>query len=112
MLGKAVRQHLQQSLSGYGVGIDIDFTKLAVGTDIVHAAHVVVVGMGNQNTVNLAEGLWHNLLPEVRATVDKQSGGIGLDKGRAAQTLVTRIWAGAGMTLAADGGNATRSSCP
>ena len=110
VLGKAVRQHLEHASAGYGVGIDIDFTKLAIGTDIVHAAHVVVVGVGDEDAVNLAEGLRHDLLTEVGATVDEQARLFRLDECRAAQALVVRVGAAAGIALAADGGHTTRCS--
>ena len=110
VLGKAVWQHLEHALTGNGVGIDIDFAKLAIGTDIVHAAHVVVVGVGDEDAVNLAEGLRHDLLTEVGATVDEQSRLLRLDECRAAQALVVRVGAATGIALAADGGHATRCS--
>ena len=110
VLGKAVWQHLEHALAGYGVGIDIDFAKLTIGTDVVHAAHVVVVGVGDEDAVNLAEGLRHDLLTEVWATVDEQSRLLRLDECRTAQALVVRVGAAAGIALAADGGHATRCS--
>ena len=110
VLGKAVRQHLEHALAGYGVGIDIDFAKLAIGTDIVHAAHVVIVGVGDENAVNLAKRLRHDLLTEVGATVDEQSRLVCLNECRAAQALVVRVGAATGIALAADGGHPTRCS--
>ena len=110
VLGKAVWQHLEHASAGDGVRIDIDFTKLTVGPDVVHAAHVVVVGVGDEDAVNLAEGLRHDLLTKVGTTVDEQSRLLRLDECRAAQTLVVRVGAATGIALAADGGHATRCS--
>ena len=73
MLRKAIRQHFQHAFPGNGIGIDVDFTKLTIGTDIVHTAHVVVVGVGNQDAVDTPERLWHDLLSEIGATVDEQA---------------------------------------
>ena len=73
VLGEAVRQHLQHTLTGYRVGIDIDFSKLAVRTDIVHTTHVVVMSVGDEDAVDATEGLWHDLLAEVGPAVDEQS---------------------------------------
>ena len=78
VLSKAIRQHLQQSFLGYRVSIDVDFTKLAIGAQVVHASHVVIVGMGNEHTINLTEGLWHDLLTEVGTAVNEQSGALRL----------------------------------
>ena len=72
MLGEAVRQHFQHTTTCYGVGIDVDFAKLTVRAHIVHTTHVVVVGMGNQDTVNASEDLWHDLLAEIRSAVYQQ----------------------------------------
>ena len=57
VFSKAVRQGLQHGLARQGVSIDIDFAKLAVGPDIVHAAYMVVVRVGNQDAVNSSERL-------------------------------------------------------
>ena len=110
MFGKAVWQHLKHALTSNGVSIDIDFAKLTIGTDIVHAAHVVVVGVGDEDAINLAEGLRHDLLTEVRTTVDKQARLGGLDECRTAQALVVRVGTATGIALAANGRHATRCS--
>ena len=110
VLGKAVRQHLQHALLCLWIGIDVYLTKLAVWTDIVHTSHVVVVGMGYQDAVNLAEGLRQYLLTEIRPTVDEQPGGVCLHQGRTAQTLVTWVLALADLTLATNHWYATRCS--
>ena len=80
VLGKAVGQHFKHSLASERVGIDVDFAKLAVGPHIVHAAHVVVMGMSDKDAVNTAERMRHDLRPEVRAAVYKQSRTVGLNK--------------------------------
>ena len=110
VLGKAVWQHLEHALTGYGVGIDVDFAKLTIGPYIVHTSHMVVMGMGDEDAVDLAEGLWHNLLTEVGTAVDEQTRGVGLDKCRTAQAFVVLVGASAGIALAADGRHATRCS--
>ena len=110
MLGKAVWQHLKHSLTGNGVGIDIYLAKLTIGTDIVHSTHVVVVGMRDENAINASEGMRHNLLSEVRTAIDEDACLFCLDKSRAAQPFVMRIGTTAGMTLAANSGDATRCS--
>lgn len=108
---KTVWQHLEHALTGYGVGIDVDFAKLAVRPDIVHSAHVVVVGMGDEYAVNLTERLHHDLLAEVWTAVNEQARAVGLDECRTAQTLVVRVGAATCVALAADGRHATRCSC-
>lgn len=107
---KTVGQHLQHRFLGQRVSINVDFPELAIGSDVVHTSHVIVMAMGDQYTVDLPEGLWKDLLPEVGATVDEQARGIRLDKSRATGTLVVRVWTLAHLTLAADDRHATRSS--
>ena len=107
MLGKAVRQHLKHSLTGNGVGIDINLAKLTIGTDIVHSAHVVVMGMGYKNAINASEGMRHNLLTEIWTAIDEQTRQLRLNEGRTTQSLIMWIRAGAGMTLTANSGDAT-----
>jgi hypothetical protein len=58
ILSETIRQHLQHRLLGYRVGINVYRSKLTVRTYIVHSAHVVVVRVGYQYTVYLAERLW------------------------------------------------------
>ena len=108
---EAVGQHLQHALAGDGIGIDIDLTKLTVGADIVHASHMVVMTVGDEDTIDLPEGLWQDLLTEVRSTVDEQTGLFGLHQHRAAGPLVSWILTFAHLTLAPDHRYATRGSC-
>ena len=110
VFGKAVGQHAEHTLSGDGVGIDIDFAKLTIGTDIVHTTHVVVVGMRDEDAIDTTERMGHDLLSEIGSTVDEQTRLRRFYKGRTTQTFIVRIRAAAGMTLAADGGDATRGS--
>ena len=110
VFGKAIGQHLEHSLAGKRVGIDVDFAKLAVGPYIVHSPHVVVVGMCDEDAVNLAERMRHDLRAEVGTAVDEQSRLFRLNECRTAQALVVRVGAATGIALAADGGHATRCS--
>ena len=73
VLHKAVGQHLKHSLTSQWVSKDVDFAELTIGSYVVHAANMVIVGMGYQDAVDAAEGLWHNLLAEVGTAVDKQT---------------------------------------
>jgi hypothetical protein len=71
VFSKATRQHLEHTFASDGVGIDIDFSKLTIGPDIVHTTHVVVVGMGDENAIDTTERMWHNLFSEIRSTIDE-----------------------------------------
>ena len=73
VLCKAIRQHLQHALTSRRISIHIDGAKLTIGSYIIHSPHMIIMGMGNQYAVNLAEGLCKNLLTEIRAAVDEQS---------------------------------------
>ena len=108
---KTVGQHLEHALASDGVGIDIDFAKLTIGTNVVHATHMVVVGMGDENSVNLAERLRHNLLAEVWTTVDEQSRLFSLYECRTTQSLIMRVGTTTRIAVATDSGHATRCSC-
>jgi len=106
VLGKAVRQHLQHALAGVAVGIDIDLAELTVGSDIVHAAHMVVVGMCDEYAVDASEGLRQYLLTEVGTAVDEEPRLLCLDEYAAAQAFVTGAGAAAHGAPAADDGHA------
>ena len=58
--------------------------------------------MGHEDGIDLAEGLWQNLLTEVRATVYQQARLICLNKDRATGALVLRIRTPADLALAPD----------
>ena len=111
VLCKAVGQHLEHALAGYWVGIDVDFAKLTVGSDIVHTTHVVVMGVRDEDAVDATEGLRHDLLAEVGPAVDEQSCLLRLQQCRTAQALVVGIGAGARPTATAYRRHATRCSC-
>ena len=111
VFGKAVRQHLKQALTGYGVGIDINLTKLAVGADIVHTTHVVIVSVRNENAVDTTERQRHYLLAEIGTAVDEQTCRCRFYQRRTAQTLVLGIGTLTDLTLTANGWHATRRSC-
>ena len=110
MLRKAIGQHLQHPLTGDGIGIDIDFTKLTIGTDIIHTAHVVVVSMRYQNSINLPERLWQDLLTEIRTAVYQQTGLVSLYEDRTTATLVMWVITLTDLTLATDHWYATGCS--
>ena len=74
MFCEAIGQHLEHGLLGLGICIDIDLAKLTIRADVIHASHVVVVGMGDQDAVYLTKRLREYLLAEVWATVYEQTG--------------------------------------
>lgn len=110
MLGKAVGKHLQHRLAGQAIGIYIDFAELAVRANIVHATHVVVVGVGNENAVDAAERLRKNLLTKVGAAVNEQSRLLSFHQYGAAQAFVLRVAALADTALAAYHRHTTRGT--
>ena len=73
MFCKTVGQHLKHPLSGQRISIHIDFAKLAIRAYVVHPAHVVIMGMSNEDTIYLTERLIHDLLAEVGSAVYQQS---------------------------------------
>ncbi len=78
--GKAIGQHLKHATTSLSIGIDIDFSKLAIGPYVVHSSHMVVVSMSDEDAINAAERLGKYLLAEVRATVYKQTCVLRLDE--------------------------------
>jgi hypothetical protein len=110
MFSKAIWQHLEHPLTGNRVSINVDFAKLAIGPDIIHTTHVVVVCMRDEYAIDTTERVWHNLLSEIRSTIDEQPGTFRLDESRTAQTLIVRVWAGACVALTANGWDATGCS--
>ena len=107
MLRKTIGQHLKHTLTGILICIHIDFAKLAIGSDIVHTTHMIVMGMSDQYTVNAAERLRKNLLTKVGTTVYKDTSRRCLHQHRAAQPSIFRIITTADRTLTTDDWNAT-----
>ena len=110
VLCKTVRQHLEHTLSGNRISIDIDLAKLTIRTDIIHATYMVVMAVGYQDTVDPAKGFGKDLLTEIRTAVDEQARLFRLYQHGTASPFVLRIGALAYLTLAADDRHATR--CP
>ena len=67
--GKTIRQHLHHATTSLLVGIDVYLAKLTVRPHVVHTAHMVVMGMGDEDAIDTAERLGKYLLAEVGATV-------------------------------------------
>ena len=57
--------------------------------------------MGDQNTVDLPERLWQNLLTEIRAAINEQAGLFRLHQHRATGTLILRVCTLTDLALAA-----------
>ena len=111
MLLKTIGHHLSQVAGGTVVGIDVDFAKRAEGAYVVHAAHMVVVGMGYKHTVDFSEGLLQHLLSEVGPAVDKHPCASGLHHSRCPRAPVVPVAACAYGACAADGGHAYGCAC-
>ena len=109
---KTVGQHLQHPFLSYRVGIDVDLTKLTVGADIIHAAHMVVMAVGDQDAVNLTERLGQDLGPEVGSAVDQHACLFGFHQYRTACPLIPGVLTPAHLALAPDYRYPTRCSRP
>lgn len=55
LLGKAVGHRLVKACGTDFIGVDVGVTETAVGAQIVDSTHVVVVGVGDEYAVDLAE---------------------------------------------------------
>ena len=70
ILCKTIRYSLHQSPTGYFIGIDIHFTELAERSQIINTSNVIVMNMGKQHCINLAERQTQHLLTEIRPRVN------------------------------------------
>ena len=86
-----VGQPLAQVAVGEVIGKDVDVAESAEGAQVVDAARVVVVLVGEQHTVDGLEGHAEHLCTEVGTTVDEYARVIGFHKGRYAQPLVALV---------------------
>ena len=111
VFNKAVRHVVADVFSGAVVGVDVYVAKHAKGAQVVHAAHVVVVRVGDKYSVNLPEWLFEHLFAEVGTAVDEHPGGVGFHECRAAQSAVVRVGAGANWALASQNRHAATCSC-
>ena len=81
MLGEAVGHGGFQSVDGSLVGIDMDVAEDAERPQVVDAADVVVVDMGEQDAVETLEWQGEYLLAEIGSAVDEHPRGVGLEQG-------------------------------
>ena len=56
---------------GAAVGVDVDVAEDAERSQVIHSPDVVIVGVGDEDAVNLPERLGKHLLAEVGAAVDE-----------------------------------------
>ena len=79
MLGKAVGHGVVKAFGGVTVAVDVDVTKDAKWAQIVYSAHMVVMDVGEQHAINLAEWLCEELLAYVWTAVNEQPRTVGLN---------------------------------
>ena len=81
LLRKAIWHGLVKALATDIVCINIDVAKTAVWAQVINATHVVIVRVGDENTVNSPEFLLQHLLAEIRTAVNKYAGIFSFQKG-------------------------------
>ena len=93
------------------VAIDIDVAKLAERSQIVESTHMVVMAMGEQQTIDTPKRQWHELHSDVRATIDKDASMVGFQQRSGAIPLVVRVRALTHLTVASIHRNTRGGSC-
>lgn len=80
-----------------------DIPELAERSQVVKSAHMVIMLVGDDDSVNWTE-LFHSqtLFTEVRSTVNKYPNSIRLDKPRTTKSLVSIVLASAYLATATD----------
>lgn len=98
--GETIGNALMERAATDVVSVDIDVAETAIGAQVVHPSDMVVVGMGDEHSVNLPERLLQKLLAEVGTAVDKQPGTVGLHQCGTSQPAVMRVPASTYFTFA------------
>ena len=111
LLGKTIGQHLFHPLHRLGISIDIHWSQFAIGAHIVHTAHMIIMGVGNKDSIYLSEIHGHHLLSEVRSTVDEHPCICCLQHCRGTQSFVAWVFALTHGTLTPQHGNTTTGTC-
>jgi len=88
---------------GYDVGLGVDgkWDFAAIRAEVVHAAYVVVMAVGDEQRVEVKVGGAEHLLPEIGSAVNQQADALRAHDGGAAQAFVARVVGGASGALAA-----------
>lgn len=93
------------------LGIDVDVAKDAERTKIVKTTHMVIVLVGDEYCVQGTEIDRQHLLTEVGTAIDKDALAMHIDDGRATQSPVARVAAGAHFAWAAYLWHSARCAC-
>ena len=103
MRSETVWNTLVDVLQRVGVAINGNVAETAIGTQVIHSSHMIVVLMGEKHRTKPLKGERKHLLPEVRTTIDENVlSAIGGDKGGSAQPFVAWIVRTAYFTWATD----------
>ena len=98
LFSKAVGHCLPKTICTDFIGINVYIPKTAVGTQVVDTAHMVVVGVGDKDGVDLPKLLLQHLLTEIWSAVYEQTGVFCFEKSRRAKSFVTWVCACAYIT--------------
>ena len=91
MLLETIWDAISQVVENIFLGIDVKAGGLAIGTQVVNTAHMVVVAVGNEQRIEFLRRCPQNLLTEIGTTVDEQAQSPGAHHRRTAQALVAGI---------------------
>ena len=99
MFRETIGEIVSDGLHTGRIAIHGDVAQIAIRPQIVQSAHMIVVGMSEQHSINLSERQWQQLLPDIRTAVDQNARGRSLQQRRRTQTVVARILAVANRTM-------------
>lgn len=109
---QAIRQTLAQMGCGIGIGIYGQGTAVAKRTQVVNAAHMVVMLVGDEKGIKRSPEIEaQHLFAEIGRTVNEDVGRCGLHQCRTAQALVPRVCAGARRAVASQIGHTRAGAC-
>lgn len=100
-------------LTGLGIAIELHFAMLhpVESTYVVESRHMIAVGMGDEDGVEVGDMLAQHLLAEVGADIEEDIHAIvGLEEGRSAQVAVARVGGAADLARASNHGYPLRST--
>jgi hypothetical protein len=110
MFPETIRHSVAQILGHIGTTVYREITVFAIGPQVVYAADMVIMAVGQKRSVEMRRTEPENLLSEIRAAVDEETTPPDVNDGRRAQALVKRICRTADLTVAADLRDAGRCS--
>ena len=91
MLAETVRHTVAEVFGHIGTAVNREIAVFAIWTQVVDAADVVVVAVGQQRGIEMRRAERQYLLPVIGTAVDEEAAASDIDDGRSTKSFILRV---------------------